>query len=381
LTGNGIILGKKDKNKVDCYMRLRGVPVLLIILMAVIVSSFPDALQIFDARLEIYADAEVSSAEEFREIMSDSIREVRDSIRVRVAAYDADTYNVDAIFKSILSEGSNMGYVSGCSATIITMRGKASAIIELKLQYVYPKEKILALRSETEKQANVIIDSIIKPGMSDYEKTLAVHDHIIKNSEYDQLNADLGSVPPEEHEAYGVLVKGIGVCDSYAKAMKLLLEKSGVQCLLVEGTTVEDAASVDHAWNIVKLEDEYYHIDATWNDTELSYQYFNLNDEAIRKTHQWDRSRYPLCGGVKYNYFEYNKLVAGNRAEAISMLTKAVSNRDRRLLFRISDYSAAAYDIEEMIRRASEKTRPGQGISAKWIINDSLGIIDIEFEY
>lgn len=362
-------------------MRLRGVPLLLLILMLAIVSSFPDALQVFDTKLDIYADAEVSSIEEFRAIMRDSIGEARDSIRIRVAEYDADAYNVDAIFKSILAESSNLGYVSGCSATIMSMRGKASAIVELSLEYVYPKEKILALRNETEKQANAIIKSIIKPVMSDYEKILAVHDYIIKNSEYDQLNADLGTVPPEEHEAYGVLVKGTGVCDSYAKAMKLLLEKSGVTCLLVEGTTIEDSASVDHAWNIVKLDDEYYHIDATWNDAELNYQYFNMNDEAIRKTHLWDKSKYPVCSGTKYNYFEYNKLVANNQEEAMSMIAKAVSNQKKSLLFRIADYSSSAYNIEEMIRKASGKTRPGQGISAKWIINDSLGIIDIEFEY
>lgn len=383
-------------------MRLRRLLVLLLIIFAVISIKFPDTFQLLGtkARLlplalpvyDIDADAEVRSSDEFHAIMLDAIREVKEDVKVRIVKYDEKAYAVDAAFKSILAENVGLGFVSGCNATFTRALGKESAVVELKLQYIYPREKIISMRAETDSKANDIIKKIIKPGMSDYEKVLAVHDHVVKSSRYDRLNADSNNVPALEHEAYGVLVKGIGVCDSYAKAVKLILEKAGVQCILVEGSKVGNAgqrpADVDHAWNIVKLDGEYYHVDATWDDvseerdsTDLVYHHFNINDEEMQKTHIWDKGKYPPCTGTKYNYFEYNKLIANSQAEVLSMMTKAVSDREKKLLVKIADYKSSAYNIERLIKKAAEKSSLNQGISAKWITDDVLGIVDIEFEY
>lgn len=383
-------------------MRL-GKPLLLIlIIFAAISIEFTDAFQILGTKLrllplalpiyDVAADAVVGSTDEFRTVMLDAIREVKDDVKVRIVGYDEKNYDVDAIFKSILADNVGLGFVSGCNATFTTALGRKSAVAELKLQYQFPKEKIIDMRAETDSKANDIIKNIIKPVMSDYEKVLAVHDYVIKSSRYDRLNAAADTVPAEEHEAYGVLVKGIGVCDSYAKAVKLLLEKADVQSIIVEGSKVGDSlqslGGPDHAWNIVKLDGEYYHVDATWDDAaeerdsiELLYHHLNLNDEEMQKTHVWDKSKYPACTGTKYNYFEYNNLIADNQTEALSMMVKAISNREKKLLVKIGDYNSAAYNIERLIKRAAEKGRPNQRISAKWIINDSLGIVDIEFEY
>jgi hypothetical protein len=383
-------------------MRLTRSLLVLLIIFAAISIKFPEALQVMGIRVKniplslpvynIAVDAEVRSADEFHAIMLDAIKEVKDVVKVRIVKYDEKTYDVNAVFKNILAENVELGFVSSCNATFTTAFGKEAAVVELKLQYLFPKDKIISIRAETDNKANEIIRNIIKPGMSDYEKVLAIHDHVIKSSRYDRLNAEVDAVPPEEHEAYGVLVKGIGVCDSYAKAVKLLLGKAGVQSIIVEGSKAEGVGQrlgdADHAWNIVKLDGEYYHLDATWDDvseerdsTELIYHHFNLNDEEMQKTHVWDKGKYPPCIGTKYNYFEYNKLIADNQTEALSMLAKAVSNREKKLLIKINDYKSSAYNIEGLIKRAAEKSRPNQFISAKWVINDSLGIVDIEFEY
>lgn len=373
-------------------MKLRWLVIFLMAMLAVAGTGFPDAFRIPGAKVDIYADAEVAGAEEFYAVMRDSVRDVKESVKVRIVKYDENTYNIDNAFKRVLAENSGLGFVSGCSATVTRVLGKDSAIVELKLQYQYPAEKVAAMRAETDIRAEEIIKNIINPDMSEYEKVLAIHDHVIKNARYDRLNADSNTVPAEEHEAYGVLVNGIGVCDSYAKAVKLLLGKAGVQCLLVEGSKLEGTGKllgpVDHAWNIVKLDGEYYHLDATWDDVseerdspELIYHHFNLNDKEMQKTHVWDKSKYPPCTGTKYNYFEYNRLVANNRAEAISILAKAVSGKEKKLQLKFADYESSKYNIEELIKKAAEKSRPGRRISAKWIINDQLGVADIEFEY
>jgi hypothetical protein len=264
--------------------------------------------------------------------------------------------------------------------------------MELKLKYLYPREKVVTMRAETENKADEIIKNIIKPGMSDYEKVLAVHDYIIISSRYDGLNADNNTVPQEEHEAYGVLVKGTGVCDSYAKAVKLLLDKAEVGCIIVEGSKAgaigQRLSDIDHAWNIVKLDGEYYHADATWDDVSenkdsigLVYHHLNLNDEEMRKTHIWDRSKYPVCTGTKYNYFRYNKLIANNRNETLKMLVKAISGGQKKLSVKITDYKSSTYDMEELIEKAAGKSGINGRINARWVANETLGMVDIEFSY
>ena len=92
------------------------------------------------------------------------------------------------------------------------------------------------------------------------------------------------------------------MCQGYAESMKLLLNKIGIECIYVS------SQEMNHGWNIVNIDGEYYHIDATWNDTSSNkdnvtkYEYFALSDEEMSKTHTWDKSKYPSCNSDKYKY-------------------------------------------------------------------------------
>jgi len=369
-------------------MRTRRFLILMIIIMASLGLRLPYASRLLPITA-VASDIEVGSPAELEAVMTSAIRAVRESIKISIEGYDEQSYDINGIFNNVLEKNADLGFVAGCSTSITKTFGRPDVLLELKLQYLYSPEKVSEMRKEADLKADEIVSRIIKPGMSEYEKVLAVHDHLIRNSVYDRANADNASVPPEEHEAYGVIVNGIGVCDSYAKAVKLLLDKAGVECVIVEGTSAEaPGQSADHAWNIVWIEGEYYHLDATWDDVSeergsdtTAYFYFNLGDTDMQKTHFWDEGRYPACRGTKYNYFVYNGLCADNYDEALSMLTKAVSKREKRLMIRIADYSNSEYNIEAMLRKAAEKSRLRYGIRAKWIMNDSLGILDMEFEY
>lgn len=143
-------------------------------------------------------------------------------------------------------------------------------------------------------KAKSIISKIIKPGMTDLQKEKAVHDYIVNNTRYDEINYDKGTIPDESYSPYGVLIKGTAVCEGYAKATALLLNMAGVKSIVVLGW--------DHAWNIVKINGRYYHLDTTWDDPVTSsgenllrYDYFNLSDSQISKDHFWDKEKYPAC--------------------------------------------------------------------------------------
>jgi hypothetical protein len=74
-------------------------------------------------------------------------------------------------------------------------------------------------------------------------------------------------------------------CLGYAETFKLLCNMAGLECEIVFGYT-EDGR---HAWNIVKIDEQWFHVDATFADTGSSiYDMFGASDESISKTHTID---------------------------------------------------------------------------------------------
>lgn len=81
------------------------------------------------------------------------------------------------------------------------------------------------------------------------------------------------------HSAYGILLKGYGVCESYALAMSRLLDAAGIRNLYVVGD-----AGGGHAWNYVQMPDgKWYLLDSTWNDrgSSSSKSYFLVKDDGV----------------------------------------------------------------------------------------------------
>ena len=157
-------------------------------------------------------------------------------------------------------------------------------------------------------KARQILSEIIKPGMSDVEKELAIHDYIIRNTAYDYAVAKQFDLESMSYLATGSLVKSLAVCEGYTNGFNLLLNSVGIESSVVYGTANNGSGSVGHAWNMVKLDGENYLVDTTWNDSSsfmpesTSYKYFNVTSQQLRETHSWNAGYYPECTATKYSY-------------------------------------------------------------------------------
>ncbi|WP_164545443.1 transglutaminase domain-containing protein [Paenibacillus albus] len=91
------------------------------------------------------------------------------------------------------------------------------------------------------------------------------------------------------HTGFGAIVNGLGVCDGYAEALKILLDKVGIPNRLIEGT----ARGEGHMWNLVKLDGLSYHVDPTWGDNYgNAFHYFLLPDQDMQRDHKWSGKTY-----------------------------------------------------------------------------------------
>ena len=145
----------------------------------------------------------------------------------------------------------------------------------------------------------------ISGSMSEYDREKRLHDRVAEKVVYDGSNT-------HAHSAYGALVQGKAVCEGYAKAFQVVLRRAGIQSFLITGSSVNPStgASEGHAWNAVRIDGKYYHVDVTWDDQgeNIFYAYFNKSTAAIREDHTIDEPAYalPVCTGEEADYFVVN---------------------------------------------------------------------------
>ena len=130
-------------------------------------------------------------------------------------------------------------------------------------------------------------DAVADPSMSQYEQVKAFHDYLCRTVTY----RDQGE---SSHTAYGALVNHAAVCQGYTQAMDLLCFLSGIDCAYIFGS----AGGEDHSWVRVKVDGQWYNVDATWDDQPggIIYDYFLRSDAAMAADHSWTAyPHWPVC--------------------------------------------------------------------------------------
>lgn len=156
--------------------------------------------------------------------------------------------------------------------------------------------------------AKDVIDQEISDDMSDYEKELAIHDWITGWSSFDYSvfgrssddGFESGSDTP-----YGVLIEQEGMCHGYSSTFQLFMDMLGIECITVFGTP--GGNGVQHSWNMVRLDGEWYCVDVAWDDPiggSPGHRYFNVTSQTLRDSgiHKWDESSVPEADATAYSF-------------------------------------------------------------------------------
>lgn len=146
---------------------------------------------------------------------------------------------------------------------------------------------------------NELYNKLITNDMSLKEKIKAIHDYIINKTTYDSehalsiLSSNKDYVPLyQSHKAVGPLLQQKAICGGYSDAMALFLNKMKIPNLRI--------SNEKHIWNLVKLDNHWYHLDLTWDDPVaiedmIIYEYFLITNEQIKKinnNHHFNTSIY-----------------------------------------------------------------------------------------
>jgi len=159
---------------------------------------------------------------------------------------------------------------------------------------------------------------------------LKLHDWVAENIYYNFEAFYSGNY--QNADSLNVLHSKKAVCEGYTRAMQLMLATVGIESLPVLGNGNEGL----HMWNGIKLDNEWYYVDATWNDTEKGsgYDYFNITTEQLLFDHtilpvysQLTEEQIcgiddgvadsfnlivPVCSSTAQNYFVKNSLIVND---------------------------------------------------------------------
>jgi len=228
---------------------------------------------------------------------------------------------LDHVFSALVLDQPLLFQISTTNYTKLTQGGMATAFMP---EYRLSREEYAA---RCEALAGAAEAFTVPAGGSQFDRELALHDQLVRLCSYAE-----DFTQAEKSTAYGALVEGSASCEGYARAMQLLLDLQGIDCCIVTGDATNAAGeSVGHAWNQVRIDGEWYHLDATWDDPVTddgghvtSHAYFNLPDGEIGLTHELKEEN-NLCTATGANYFVRKGLEFSSLSRAAEdALAKAV---------------------------------------------------------
>ena len=171
---------------------------------------------------------------------------------------------------------------------------------QIEIKYTMSASEAIKIKAAIDQKSKSI--ALGAKGLSELETERYLNDEIRKIAVYDR-------VVGKEFNAQsiiGTFLDGKCVCEGFAKAFKYLADMLQLKSIIVVGESSARTGELErHAWNMVRVDGESYHLDVTYNNVEYDGQgnikyfsraYFNLSDYEICRDHIIDTMfKVPAC--------------------------------------------------------------------------------------
>lgn len=200
-----------------------------------------------------------------------------DNVMVGAEVVDISTFRLRheylvTLFDDLLSSSPELYYLNSRLTYSYSNLNGTEYISKVRFHYNMTPKELKAARPTYNSEVEYIA-SLVDPGMSEVEKALFVYDYMAALYEYD---SDL-----IVYDAYRMMTGERGVCRAYSLAYAAVMRELGMECIMVVSNEMV------HAWNLVRVDGVWYHVDLTFDDPlndrpgRTMHDYFLLSDEEI----------------------------------------------------------------------------------------------------
>lgn len=235
----------------------------------------------------------------------------------------------------------------------------------ITLNYIDNKSRIPSMRTEYEAKIQSVLNTIPRQYTSALDKALYLHDWLILNNRYDP--DPTGNYSQISHSGYGAMVEGTTVCSGYARAYRDMLTRLGIPCRYIR------SQNLNHAWNQVQIDGQWYEVDVTWDDASVAsygpdedkfnyvaHDHFLVTSSQMRILHSGGYDAYsynpkPLnnCTSTKFDsyafrYVKYSSMYKKGDLwyyldSADRLVCSKLDGSSRRVIFEITGYPVMGY--------------------------------------
>ena len=211
---------------------------------------------------------------------------------IEIRIYSDDTQRIFEIYQLIHFDYPEFFWMTGWGKMTTYRWSDGRVYTIFKPEYGHVGAEKERMRAEIDAVVDAFLLTVDEDA-TEFERVLAVYEYIILTTKY---NLDA----PDNQNIYSVFVNRESVCAGFSRAAQLLLERLGVFVTYVIGEAYVPGFMdypVAHAWNLVRVDGEYYYLDVTWGspmfaeDSILSdrihiiYDYLLVNEEKLFRTH------------------------------------------------------------------------------------------------
>ena len=132
----------------------------------------------------------------------------------------------------------------------------------IHFQYTFSAERVKTIQQS-------INDVIENDFCIEYVKKLSLQEQVVYIYKWLVTYCTYNANSSYNQSIYSVFVRRNSVCTGYAKAAQHLFNLLGIESCLVFGRLHNDKEDGRHCWNLVKVDNEYFHFDACFGDSIL----------------------------------------------------------------------------------------------------------------
>jgi len=230
--------------------------------------------------------------------------------------------------------------------------------------------------------AQSIKDKIVGQTSVPWKQLLLLHDYLVRTIVYES------SQDQQFNNVYSALIGKKTLCQGYAQSFQMIAQSLGFKVMMVMG----ESEGIGHAWNIVKLDGQYYHIDVTFDDpvpdggsaSPIQHVHFLRSDALMDGSHTWKRADYPQCPSDGAHYYRKQDLTVDSLDSFSAKLSTYVDEIDfskkqtnRLELLFSGDQVPDTGDFEEIVRSVLLKSAPATSVHYSNQVNLGVIIVDI----